>query len=109
MATSVTPGFRARHQRGGPLSRTLRALLIAALIASGAAALPALAATSGSPAAAPLPPQGPPPPGANNWSCQPGAHPNPVVLVHGLGATMAENWAEISPLLARHGFCVFAL
>jgi triacylglycerol lipase len=51
-----------------------------------------------------------PPAGANNWSCKPtAAHPNPVVLVHGLGATMGENWSYISPLLAERGYCVFAL
>jgi triacylglycerol lipase len=51
-----------------------------------------------------------PPEGANNWSCKPSAaHPDPVVLVHGLGATMAENWGYISPLLAARGYCVFAL
>jgi pimeloyl-ACP methyl ester carboxylesterase len=51
-----------------------------------------------------------PPPGANDFSCRPSAaHPNPVVLVHGLGATMGENWATFSPLLANHGYCVFAL
>jgi pimeloyl-ACP methyl ester carboxylesterase len=51
-----------------------------------------------------------PPPGANDFSCKPSAaHPNPVVLVHGLGATMGENWATYAPLLANHGYCVFAL
>jgi pimeloyl-ACP methyl ester carboxylesterase len=51
-----------------------------------------------------------PPKGANNWTCKPStAHPNPVVLVHGLGATMGENWSYISPLLAARGYCVFAL
>lgn len=50
------------------------------------------------------------PSGANNWSCQPSpAHPNPVVLVHGLGANMAQNWQTLSPTLASHGYCVFAL
>lgn len=50
------------------------------------------------------------PAGANDWQCHPSAaHPNPVVLVHGLGATMAENWGTMAPLLADNGYCVFAL
>ena len=50
------------------------------------------------------------PPGANDWSCRPtAAHPRPVVLVHGLLATAAENWSYLSPILAADGYCVFAL
>ena len=50
------------------------------------------------------------PPGANDFSCKPSAaHPEPVVLVHGLSATAAENWGTMSPLLANNGYCVFAL
>jgi triacylglycerol lipase len=51
-----------------------------------------------------------PPAGANNFACKPSAeHPNPVVMVHGLGANMAANWSYLSPILAAHGYCVFAL
>jgi triacylglycerol lipase len=50
------------------------------------------------------------PEGANDFDCVPSAaHPNPVVLVHGLGARMDENWGYLSPLLAERGWCVFAL
>ena len=52
---------------------------------------------------------GAPPPGANDWSCVPSAaHPDPVVLVHGLLANMTENWQTISALLADNGYCVYA-
>jgi triacylglycerol esterase/lipase EstA (alpha/beta hydrolase family) len=50
-----------------------------------------------------------PPPGANNFSCRPSAaHPYPVVLVHGTFANMDDNWQAASPVLANHGYCVFA-
>jgi triacylglycerol lipase len=51
-----------------------------------------------------------PPPGANDWGCHPSsAHPDPVVLVHGLLANQTVNWQTISPLLANRGYCVFSL
>jgi triacylglycerol lipase len=51
-----------------------------------------------------------PPPGSNRWSCRPSrAHPDPVILVHGLGANRTVNWPTISPFLANHGYCVYAL
>jgi triacylglycerol esterase/lipase EstA (alpha/beta hydrolase family) len=50
-----------------------------------------------------------PPPGANKWSCQlTAAHPYPVILVHGTFANMDDNWQAASPLLANHGYCVYA-
>ncbi|MDQ2676312.1 MAG: lipase family protein [Actinomycetota bacterium] len=52
----------------------------------------------------------PPPPGANDFECAPGkAHPRPVVLVHGLGATRSANWGYHAPRIAGAGYCVFAL
>lgn len=50
------------------------------------------------------------PPGANDWSCRPSAaHPEPVVLVHGLTGNKATNWQTYAPLLKNNGYCVFAL
>ena len=59
--------------------------------------------------AAGLPAPETPPPGANNDSCKPGtAHPHPVILVHGTFENMDDNWRAAAPLLANHGYCVFA-
>lgn len=50
------------------------------------------------------------PPGANDWNCKPSAaHPEPVILLHGLTAPQAADWATLAPLLADNGYCVFAL
>ena len=50
------------------------------------------------------------PPGANDWSCRPtAAHPEPVVLVHGFASVQNDTWQTFAPLLANHGYCVFAL
>ncbi|MGE4428193.1 MAG: lipase family alpha/beta hydrolase [Solirubrobacteraceae bacterium] len=48
--------------------------------------------------------------GANDFSCKPSPeHPRPVVLVHGLIATLGTNWPTMAPLLANNDFCVFGL
>jgi triacylglycerol lipase len=50
------------------------------------------------------------PPGANDWACRPSAaHPEPVVLVHGLLGNKNTNWQTFAPLLANNGYCVYAL
>jgi triacylglycerol esterase/lipase EstA (alpha/beta hydrolase family) len=50
------------------------------------------------------------PPGANDFDCKPTkAHPEPVILVHGLIANQTVNWNTMAPYLANRGFCVFSL
>jgi pimeloyl-ACP methyl ester carboxylesterase len=49
------------------------------------------------------------PPGSN-IPCTPSAtHPDPVILVHGLGADQNDNWQALSPFLADNGYCVYSL
>jgi triacylglycerol lipase len=104
------------------MRRAIRVTVLGAaagLLAAGLLAVPSSAATGGqypvpyvfaaNVTAAALQP-GTAPPGSNDWSCRPtDAHPDPVVLVHGLFADMTDNWQTMSPLLANNGYCVFAL
>lgn len=47
-------------------------------------------------------------PGVNDWGCQPSAaHPQPVVLLHGLGAPAYQHWSYLAGYLAGQGYCVF--
>jgi hypothetical protein len=47
--------------------------------------------------------------GFNDWSCRPSAaHPQPVVLLHGLGGNGPGNFSTLGPYLASQGFCAYA-
>jgi triacylglycerol esterase/lipase EstA (alpha/beta hydrolase family) len=48
--------------------------------------------------------------GFNDWNCRPSAeHPEPVVMLHGLGANGEANYAGyLGPYVADLGYCVFA-
>lgn len=49
-------------------------------------------------------------PGSNDYGCEPSAeHPNPVVLLHDMGATRQSNWATFIPALANEGYCVYSI
>ncbi len=49
-------------------------------------------------------------PGTNDWTCKPSAaHPEPVILTHGLMGNKGTNWQTYGPLLHNNGYCVFAL
>jgi len=50
------------------------------------------------------------PPGANDFSCKPSAaHPDPVIMTHGILGDRVTNWQTYAPLLKNNGYCVFAL
>ena len=71
--------------------------------AAGLLALAATAAGSGSARAAA------PSSGFNDYGCRPSAaHPEPVLLLHGLGGNGPGNFAALGPELALAGYCVYA-
>jgi triacylglycerol esterase/lipase EstA (alpha/beta hydrolase family) len=46
--------------------------------------------------------------GVDDWSCRPSAaHPEPVILLHGLSAPAGVNFATLAPGIAGNGYCVF--
>lgn len=45
----------------------------------------------------------------NDYSCRSEANPNPVVLIHGLGATYYEDINILEDYLQKQGFCTFSL
>jgi triacylglycerol esterase/lipase EstA (alpha/beta hydrolase family) len=68
--------------------------LVLTLAATLLAASPASAATAGN----------------NDFSCRPSAaHPEPVVLLHGLGATYYEDLNVLQNHLVEQGYCTFSL
>ncbi len=57
----------------------------------------------------PTPAQAAPSSGWNDFSCEPSAeHPQPVVLLHGLGGQEYTNWVFHGTRLAARGYCVFS-
>lgn len=111
------PALREFRKRGLARALSLAGLGIAMSAALAATSLAGIARASTLPvnydfiagAAATAFAPATPPPGADNFSCKPSAaHPYPVILVHGTFANMDDNWQAASPLLANHGYCVFA-
>ncbi len=69
-------------------------LLAAVLLAAGTTTTAAAAPSSG----------------FDNWACKPSAaHPNPLVLLHGLGGNGPGNYSFLGPYLAAKGYCAFTL
>jgi triacylglycerol esterase/lipase EstA (alpha/beta hydrolase family) len=48
--------------------------------------------------------------GFDDWACKPSAaHPEPLVLLHGLGGNGPGNYSYLGPYLAAKGYCAFTL
>jgi len=109
------------HRRHRTRTRTRTAAALAALVAGATLAGAATASAAPNPAPTPIEHTnasggmwkllhpGQPWPGTDDWSCRPSAeHPNPVILVHGLGANGLNQWSGMAPSLVQEGYCVFA-
>ncbi|KAF9978924.1 hypothetical protein BGZ73_008429 [Actinomortierella ambigua] len=47
-------------------------------------------------------------PGWNDPNCKPtAAHPNPLILLHGLGSQGDQHWSVFGPQFAARGYCVY--
>ena len=76
------------------LRRTATALLAAILLTA------TLSPTAGAATSA----------GFDDWTCKPSAtHPDPLVLLHGLGGNGPGNYSYLGPFLAAKGYCAFTL
>ncbi|MFF0268995.1 esterase/lipase family protein [Kribbella sp. NPDC004536] len=77
------------------LRRAGAGLFAAILLATSLTATTANAATSS---------------GFDDWTCKPSAaHPEPLVLLHGLGGNGPGNYSYLGPYLAAKGYCAFTL
>ncbi|MGW6276531.1 esterase/lipase family protein [Kribbella sp. NPDC055071] len=90
------------------IGRVVTGLLATGLLVAAATTMTAADATTAS--AAETTTAAAPSSGFDNWSCKPSAaHPNPVVLLHGLGGNGPGNYSYLGPFLAAKGYCAFTL
>ncbi|HEY0621270.1 MAG TPA: alpha/beta fold hydrolase [Kribbella sp.] len=83
----------------------MRTILTRAAVAMAATAMIISSAT-----AATATTQAAPSSGFDNWACKPSAaHPEPLVLLHGLGGNGPGNYSYLGPYLAAEGYCAFTL
>lgn len=74
-------------------------------VAAATAATAVLSVLPSSPASAATPSSG-----FNVANCKPSAaHPDPVVLLHGLGSSGSQDFGLIGPYLANAGYCAFSI
>lgn len=86
-------------------TRLARLVMVGLLAAGACFAVGVGSAAAAAPAAPTVPAAG----GINDNGCRPSAaHPNPVVLLHGLGATYYEDLNVLQGWLAARGYCTFA-
>jgi len=86
------------------MSTVLRRAALA-FVATAMLATSATAATAATPTTEAAPSSG-----FDNWSCKPSAaHPEPLVLLHGLGGNGPGNYSFLGPYLAGKGYCAFTL
>ncbi|MET9268584.1 alpha/beta fold hydrolase [Kribbella sp. NPDC003557] len=75
--------------------RRTATVLLAAFLCAATLSAPAGAVTSA---------------GFDDWDCKPSAaHPNPLVLLHGLGGNGPGNYSYLGSFLAAKGYCAFTL